>query len=282
MNPYQTILAQRGMTEFKALIQKWESIAEGSGQKPASLPQILPDLFLVSDSGTGRTLLLRLLADYLSADERLMTFYGDAKYVEFLLNYCPPGEHFSEIQRLMNEISTAAGFRNEYRGIVYLDVDPWIGHCEERHFLEFLEYVSDNCDNWLVVFSVSREKGAAIDEMESLISAFLRLERITLEAPSPEALTDYLISRVGGYGFTFSDGAKALLTETVARLRRTEYFDGYKTVKRLGLDIVYAACAAGKGENACLDVADLAEFAPDGPYVSRLATKIEKITRIGF
>ena len=283
VNPYQTILSQRGMSEFKALIQKWEAIAGSIRQKPAALPQILPDLFLVSDSGTGRTLLLRLLADYLSVDERLMEFYGDVKYVEFLLNYCPPEEYFSEIPRLMTEISTAAGFRNEYRGIVYLDIDPWVGHCEERHFLEFLEYVSDNSDNWLVVFSVSREKGReAIDELESLLSAFLRIERIALESPSASELTDFLIDRVKGYGFTFSEEAKALLTETVTCLRKTEYFDGYKTVKRLGVDIVYAACAAGKQENACLEVDDLAEFAPVGPYVSRQAVKIEKIKRIGF
>jgi hypothetical protein len=52
---YNKILSQNGLTEFKALIEKWEKLSENLSDKPSGVPIILPDWFLVSRSGTGRT-----------------------------------------------------------------------------------------------------------------------------------------------------------------------------------------------------------------------------------
>ena len=87
---YNKILTQNGLSEFKTLIEKWEILSENLSDKPSGVPIILPDLFLVSRSGTGRTHFLRLLSEYLESKPNLMDFYGDVKYFEFMLNYCEP------------------------------------------------------------------------------------------------------------------------------------------------------------------------------------------------
>lgn len=61
------ILSQNGLAEFKFLIEKWETISENLSDKPSGVPIILPDLFLVSRSGTRRTHFLKLLSEYLEA-----------------------------------------------------------------------------------------------------------------------------------------------------------------------------------------------------------------------
>lgn len=283
MNPYyDKIMAQSGLAAFKELICRWETIAESVDGRPSELPIMLPDIFLISDTGTGRTHLLRLLADYLSYDERLMDFYGDVKYFEFRLNYCSPSQDFTEIRRLVTEIGGAAGFRNEYRGIVYIDIDEWIDHSEEKYFLDFMAYIADNSDNWLVVFSVADDGRGGPDRMESLISAFLRLERLVIEKPTVAELMLYLSRNLQEYGFYLDASGRDLLYATVEALTQTERFDGYKTVKRLCQDVVYDVFSRGKRDMLSLTAEDLRDFASDGSYVRRMAKKIEKAARVGF
>lgn len=283
MHPYyEKILEQTGMREFKALIQKWEVLAQSLDKAPADAPILLPDLFLVSHTGTGRSHLLKLLAGYLGERPSLMSFYGDVPYLEFFLNYCKSGEPFDEIRRLMNEIETAAGFRNEYKGIVYVDVEEWLDHCEEKHFISFLEYLSDNSDNWLVILSVSDRHREKNDKMEAVVSAFLRLEKITLEAPKTEHLMSYMEKSLGVYGLTLSDRAKEILSASVEKLRHNRYFDGYKTVKKFTQDVVYTLYSRGKGGQRELTEEDVAEFSADSLFIKRTVIKIENLNRIGF
>lgn len=279
---YQKIMKQNGLEQVKALVRKWEALSENMAAKPSGLPIILPDLLFVAQSGTGRTHCVKLLAEYLSENGTLMDFYGDVKYFEFMLNYCSPGEHFSELPRLMTEIDNAAGFRNEYRGIIFIDIDEWRGHTEEKHFVSFLEYLSDNSDGWLVVLSVSDRNTEQVEQMEAVLSAFLRIERIVIEKPLPQELTDYAAHMLLQYGITLKQDAEALLLQAIEVLCKNKYFDGYKTIRMLCQDIAYAAYIAGKQKARRLDAEDLAQFAAGSEYISRMIVKIEKTARIGF
>ena len=279
---YNKILSQNGLTEFKSLIEKWEKLSENLSDKPSGVPIILPDLFLVSRSGTGRTHFLRLLSEYLESKPNLMDFYGDVKYFEFMLNYCAPNEYFSEIQRFMTEINNAAGFRSEYRGIVYVDVDEWREHFEEKHFVSFMEYLSDNSDDWLVVLSVSDDKQELIQQMEAFVSAYIRIERITIEPPTVQELTQYAKKLLEGYGITLISQTEKLLSGSIGELCNNKYFDGYKTVKMLCEDIAYSLYTDGFRKDKGLIPSDLSKFAKDSEYIQRMFVKIEKINRIGF
>ena len=280
---YQRIMEQKGMKNLKKLIERWEALSLNVKEKSYDAPIILPDIFLVSRSGTGRTHLLNLLSDYLNERPNLMSFYGDVPYFEFLLNYCAPKEHFSEIQRLMSEISNAAGFRNEYRGIVFIDVDEWRSHFEEKHFINFLEYLSDNSNDWLVVLSVSDRNIEQVNAMEALISAFLRLERVEIERPAKEDLLKYALEILSSYGIEADSSATKLLLDSIGALCKNKYFDGYKTVKMLSQDVAYASfIKGGKGEKLCLSAADLQGFSKESDYVRRTVIKLESTQKIGF
>ena len=283
MNTYYTkIQSQKGLSEFKELIKKWEALSEHISTRALGIPIILPNLFLVSCSGTGRTHLLKLLSGYLMEKPDLMDFYGDVKYFEFMLNYCDPNEHFSEIQRFMMEVDNAAGFRSEYRGIVYIDIDEWIGHFKEKHFLNFMEYLSDNSDEWLIVLSVSDGKREQVDQMEAFVSAFIRIERIAIEQPTLQELTQYAQKLLGEYGITLLAQTEQMISDSIEELRRSKYFDGYKTVKMLCEDIAYSLYTDGFKKDKALLPADLSKFSKDGEYIQRKIVKIEKFDRIGF
>ena len=43
---YSKILSQNGLAEFKALIEKWETLSEKLLDKPSGVPIILPNRFL--------------------------------------------------------------------------------------------------------------------------------------------------------------------------------------------------------------------------------------------
>jgi len=279
---YNKILSQNGLAEFKSLIEKWEALSKNISDKPLGVPIILPDLFLVSRSGTGRTHFLKLLSEYLAEKTNLMDFYGDVKYFEFMLNYCEPDEYFSEIQRFMTEINNAAGFRSEYRGIVYIDVDEWRDHFEEKHFVSFMEYLSDNSDDWLVVLSVSDDKQEQIKQMEAFVSAYIRIEQITIEPPTVEELTKYAKKLLEGYGITLISQSEKILNGSIGELCNNKYFDGYKTVKMLCEDIAYTLYTDGFRKDKGIIPSDLSKFTKDSEYIQRMLMKIEKVNRIGF
>lgn len=109
----------------------------------------------------------------------LMEFYGDVKFFEFLLNYCHPNEYFSELQRLIDKIDNAAGFRNEFKGIVHIDINEWIDHFEKKHFVSLMECLSSNSNKWLIVLSVYSDKKEKIHNLNAFLSLYLRIEKIT-------------------------------------------------------------------------------------------------------
>lgn len=274
-------MAHNGLCDFKKLVKQWSALSSNMKDTYSGAPIILPDIFLVSDSGTGRSHLLELLSDFLTEHKNLINFYGDVKYFEFMLNYCPKDQPFTEIQRLMDEVDNAAGFRSEYRGIIYIDIDEWRGHSEERHFRDFLEYLSDNSDDWLVILSLSKRDEEERNKMEAVISSFLRIERIVIEKPTVNELLSFVKTRLSAYGLTLLDSALSLVREDIEVLYRNKYFDGFKTAKMLAQDIAYQAYI-DNGDKKELCREDLSVFEPDSDYISRMLAKIERSKSIGF
>ena len=278
---YERIMAQTGLSDFKKLITQWNALSYNMKDSYSGAPIILPDVFLVSDSGTGRSHLLELLSDFLSDRKNLINFYGDVRYFEFMLNYCPKDQSFTEIQRLMDEVDNAAGFRSEYRGIIYIDVDEWLGHSEERYFRDFLEYLSDNSDDWLIILSVSKRDEEQRNKMEALVSSFIRIEKVEIEKPTVDELVSFIKTRLSAYGLSLREDAEALVKADIEVLYRNKYFDGFKTAKMLAQDISYQAYI-DSGSKRELERSDLAVFEPDSEYICRMLAKIERTKYIGF
>ena len=223
---YTAIMNAPLCDDAKALICKWHTLSDNMRAADNRLPILLPDLFWIVPSGAGKTTFLRTLTDYLQAEDNLMDFYGNVDVFEFLLGYCPASQPFTELQRLMDTIKSAAGFRNEYRGVMCIDVDEWVGHYTERHFTAFMEYLAANSEHWLIVLCVSPTNEETLHDLQAFLSMYLRLETIRMELPSDERLVAYLESLLADCRFTLDEQARDLLRRTFAALRKNKRFDG--------------------------------------------------------
>lgn len=279
---YSEIMSLKEAEEFKRVIRRWHVLSENMRTKPMNAPIILPDMLWVAQSGVGKTNLLKLMAEYLSSQNNLMEFYGDVKFFEFLLNYCPPNEYFSELQRLIDEIDNAAGFRNEFKGIVHIDINEWIDHFEEKHFISLMEYLSSNSDKWLIVLSVYSDKKDKIHNLNAFLSMYLRIEKITLSFPKTEDLFEFIEDMLNQYGLTLKDDAKKLLFDTIEKLRNNKYFDGFKSIIMLCQDIVYDVFSNENVDELSLDANTLSKFSADSDYIKNMVANIERVNRIGL
>lgn len=279
---YKEIMNLKDAEEFKTVIRRWHILSENMRAKPINAPIILPDMLWVARSGVGKTNLLRLMAEYLQCQKNLMEFYGDVKFFEFLLNYCHPNESFSELQRLIDEIDNAAGFRNEFKGIVHIDINEWLDHFEEKHFVSLMEYLSANSDKWLIVLSVYSENKEKIHNLNAFLSMYLRIEKITLSFPKTKDLFDFIADMLNQYGLTLENDAEELLFNTIEKLKTNKYFDGFKTIILLCQDIVYDVFSNENIENLSLNAKALSKFSSDSDYIKNMLANIERVNRIGL
>lgn len=279
---YEEIMKLKEAEEFKSVIKRWHILSENIRTKPMHSPIILPDMLWVAKSGVGKTNLLKLMSEYLHSQKNLMEFYGDVKYFEFLLSYCHPNEHFSELQRLIDEVDNAAGFRNEFKGIIHIDINEWLEHYEDKHFISLMEYLSSNSDKWLIVLSVYSDNKDKIHNLNAFLSMYLRIEKITLSFPKTEDLFDFIENMLNQYGLTLEDDAKSLLFDTIEKLRNNKYFDGFKTIIMLCQDIIYDVFSNANIASLSLNAEMLSKFSSSSEYIKNMIANIERVNRIGL
>lgn len=279
---YDRIMEIKEADEVKKIVKRWDVLSANITTRPIDAPVLLPDMLWIAKSGVGKTVLLNLIAEYLALQGNLMEFYGDVKFFEFLLGYCSPRDQFSELQRLIDEVNNAAGFRSEFKGIIHIDINEWLDHFEEKHFVTFMEYLSAHSDKWLVVLSVYSENKTKLHNLNAFLAMYLRIERITLSLPKTANLFEYIERNLHDYGLSLDEGGKAVLFETIERLRKNKHFDGFKTIKLLCQDIVYKTFSNKTVDSFVLTAEAIEDFSADSEYVERMIANIEKVRQIGF
>ncbi len=279
---YDEIMNLEYADNLKNLVKKWKLLSDNLADKPRNAARLLPDMLMVMPTGAGRTTLLRLLSEFLDEQKNLLDFYGDVKFFEFLLSYCPPHHDFTEFTRLMEEVGNAAGFRSEFRGVVSIDISEWLDHFEEKHFLSFLEYLSNNSDLWLIVLTVSSLKEDKLKSLEAFLKMFLRLVTVEINMPQTDILLDYIERKLSEFGISIDTDGRAILYDTLEKLRKQKYFDGYKSVRLLCQDIAYSYFTLETPGNPCLDADFLSAFGSDSEYVDRMMLTFSKQSRIGL
>ena len=179
--------------------------------------------------------------------------------------------------------SSAAGFRNQYKGIIRINVDEWIEHHKEKHFLDFLQFLQANTAYWFIILTISdTEENEKTQEMEGIVSMYLRIEKITLNRPSDDDFVEFADKYLSKYGLSLDDGAKELLTNSIAVLKNNKYFYGLHTIRDLCNDIVYTLYSESTSVNNIITADMLNNFSPDSEYIKRTVLKIKKTATIGF
>lgn len=280
---YEQLMNFKGSEELCELVKRWEVLSDNISKRSTGAPIVLPDLFLYTRPGYGNTAILDLMAQYLSSKQNLMSFYGDVKFFEFKLEYCRPDSEFKELYRLIESAQKAAGFRSEYKGIVRINIDEWVGHHNEKHFLDFLTFLQINTAYWLIVLTVSTHKeGNETKEMEAVVSMYLRTERIKIDLPDNRGLVEYAEEYLDNYGFELDESAEKLLERSIEVLRKNKYFYGYHTIRDMCNDIVYSLFSKELVEDKVINAEMLSGFSADSEYIKRTVMKIKKTEYIGF
>lgn len=262
------------------ILKSWENFSKNKARFMTDAPVVLPDMLLVTKSGYGTTKLVTLLTEYLYT-EGVMEFYGDVRFFEFKLGYSKEAS-FGPMSEFKDALLTAAGFRNEFKGVVCVDISEWTNHINDKHFIDFLEYLSENSDPWHIVFVTDCNDKEKLKKLEALLCVYFRIDIAEIMLPDTALLVEYMKKRLEQYGFELDCDAEAILAETVDHLRKSKYFDGYKSLNMICSDLVYKAFSASEFTGRIINKDIAAFYSKDSEFVKRTKQNIEKRNSIGF
>lgn len=274
---YDQIMSLNGLAGFKDVIERWQICSENIKKFNAKKGLVIPDLLWVSDNGIDRTGLLQLLSGFLDTAGNLIDFYGNVKYFEYYLEYAPDKANFHEIQKLAEKIRDAAGFRSEYRGILSIELDEWVGHFYEENFINILKYLSSMEDDICFIFNIRNYNRESVEQLMQLLVLFFRIEVIEMNLPDSEELGAYIKNEISEYGLNLDEEAEAMVVGAVNKLRQDQYFAGYEILDRLAEDIVYSVYTSTPPYNGIVTKGMISAFDPEGMYVSELIQNNMKV-----
>lgn len=280
---YQQIMNCWGMEQVKEIVKKWELLRTNVGSFPADEPVLLPEYLWFSRSGTGKSEMLQLLAGYLDAAQ-IMPFNGMEKVIEFTLDYCEEGEPFAELEDLIKYLSVCSGYHNEFKGILAVNLDNWLSHLDNPHFVEFLEFLSEHNRSLLLILIAWPDKNY-MDKLEKMLSFYLRVHTVMIEMPTAVEMFEFIESKLNRYHCGLSEEAGRLLLETLEVLRDLEGFDGYKTLEFIVQEIVYTYYCGQNVSSHIIDPEVIIDFLEDGKFIDRYRKRYdrkEKLRSAGF
>ena len=274
---FNDIMELKGNDEFKEMIKRLHIFLEN--KKTYSWTAALPNLLLMVKRGGGITTVVNAFAEYLYA-AKAIEFSGKVKFIEFKLDYVSPESFFSELTRLNNVILDFAGHNLFYKGVVCINIDEWLQHINDAHFMKFLNYIASNNDKLLVILYIHSDAKNIIDNIEAVISSQIRLETLKLRFPDVNELIELVESwHKLDNGFTLTKDAKILLTETIKEISTGEHFYGFKSIVQLYNDISYNILTSDLNGKKIISADMLSCFGKDSKYVKRAKVRI---CTIGF
>ncbi len=274
---YEELMSLYGADSLKEFVDELETFSSNLNIAISEVRNVLPDLLFVSNFGADNQKKVQLLADYIEDKGNLMRFEGDVNCCFFELGYIDESTNsFSELKRLMDDLSIAAGFRNEYYGVVYIDISHWLDRIEDRRFNSFLECLSANAEKWLIILNINadpksdREKTAAL---EAKLSSYLRMRRIDISMPHSDEVLEYILKKIGTYGFEVTADGKDLISESIEYILKNSKTDIYALAGMMCSDIIYSVLSSGEMKSRRLGAEELSDFSAAGDYLKKLTYK---------
>ena len=280
-NCFDSIMKLAGADEFKDTIKRLHIFLKN--KEAYSLDDItLPNYLLIAKRGGGVTTLLNAFAEYLYA-ARAIEFCGTVKFFEFELGYVHPDAIFSELTRLDNTISSFAGHNRFFKGMICVNIEEWIEHTGDDHFIKLLNYISSNNDRLMIIFCIHNDSRNIVEAVESALSSHIRLESISLRFPGSNELVEFVESRyLKGKGLSFEKNAKEKLRETIEEIAAEKQFNGFKSILRLADDIMYSVFTADTKIKKTISADMLSGYGKNSNYVKRAKAQKNAKKTIGF
>jgi len=274
------IMDLKGVDELKSTVKQLHIFLKNI--KMFSVTNVVPPNYLwIAKRGGGITTSVKTFTEYLYA-ARAIEFCGKVKSFEFKLGYIAPELFFSELTRFDNLLSALAGHHHRYKGVVCINIDEWLEHTGEVHFAHFLDYMASNSDRLLAIFCTYTDNKNNIEAVETALAAHVRFETLSLRFPDVPELVEFVESRFReGGGFTLTENAKVLLSETIGEISVGKNFKGFKSVEQLANDILYNILTTDLNDSKQISAEMIARYDKNSPYVKLAKSQIKKKT-IGF
>jgi len=267
--------------EFNEMIKSHNNYSNQKKAKP-DIGTPLPNYLWVNIRGGGNTTNLKLLTENLH-EIKIIEFRGKEKYIEFTLEYKSRDSFDSELRRLDNEIKSSAGYNRYFRGVICININEWLEHIHEDHFKRFLNYISESNHKILVILLIHTYEKNMIEIVESVLSAYMRIETIVFKFPDPNKTVDFLEKQyMKNSGFILLDSAKTLLIETIKELTASKNFNGFKKICQIAEDILYTIIEKKLCDQKHISAEMLSDYSKDSSYVKRAKYQINTKKTIGF
>jgi len=187
------------------------------------------------------------------------------------------------LTRLNSMISSFAGHNRFYRGVISININEWIDHTGEDHFTKFLNFIASNNDKWLVVFNISTENKKSIENVETTLSSYLRIETLRLRFPEKAELVELMESQyMQDKEISFIECAKILVSEAIDEISAGKQFNGFKSIIQLTNDILFHIYSTNEGNKKNISAEMISCFSKDSCYIKRAKSCIETNKTIGF
>lgn len=267
---YNEIMGLSGMDDFKDVVEQWHTLSENIRKYNVKRPPVLPSLLWASDSGMDLARLMNMLTGFVYEEKNLIDFYGSIQTLDYYMEYPSESSQFHELEKIMEKIRSAAGFRSEYHGLMSIDVSEWIGHFNEENFIDVLKYLQSINSDILYVFQVPNYNPQAIEQLTQILALFFHIQPITLKLPDADALGFYTKNELLKYGLALDPEAEQLIYASVARLKEDQYFAGYTLLDRMASDIAYSLYSTTPPSNGIVTRSMISSFGPEGMYVTEM------------
>lgn len=102
-------------------------------------------------------------------------FVGERLYVYHKMNYIEPYKEFNELKKLQVAVKSATGMRANFKGIVAIDVQEWLGHFKEEYFLVTLKFFYDQLQHgWRYVFTLGNNDREDCKDIVLLLARYFK------------------------------------------------------------------------------------------------------------
>lgn len=200
-------------------------------------------------------------------------FNGTESVFSFQLRYCPPYEQrlFTELKRLQAEAIRRTRFKDEYRGMILLDLQEWVDHADEELFCDItVPFLADMATEWHYIFAFDDLPDNA--RILSVLSDAFWFRDISDRIVQHEQQTD-IVGVLQKEGITFFGSATAIAKAVFESLRIEPH-----TSQRIVRDFVVYF-----GTPCVIREHDLTRYIKEDTYLHALLKKsagsIQKIER---
>ena len=250
-------------------------------KEPYVLLNSIADFFIVAQRGGGIKTTVRFVAEYLYVANAI-EFCGKEKWFSYQLNYIEPGNYFNEIDMFKQKMSVIKGFNRYFKGVIYINLDKWIGHTEEEHFKSFMKYLSTIDDRVFFVFGVHSENQENIDNLYSALSQYIRIDMINQRFPNVFELSVLVIDYIKNKGFSFSNNTFPLIQEMIQVVISKKYFKGFDTIEKFSEDIIFHFFMTNNDRSKEITLDVLESYQKKSLYLKQMSDEQERKITIGF